>query len=134
MREKFIRFMQGRYGMDHLSRVLLGVGLGIVVLSMFLKNAAGTLLYTFGWIFVVFSYFRIFSKNIPKRYAENQAFYARTCKLRSFLGEQKNIWKQRKTHHIYTCPSCLQKIRIPKGKGKIEVKCPKCGTTFIRKS
>ena len=69
-----------------------------------------------------------------KRYAENQAFLAKTYGIRNFFRKQKNIWQQRRVYHIYTCPSCKQKIRIPKGKGKIEVRCPKCGTTFIKKS
>ena len=58
----------------------------------------------------------------------------KTYKIRNWFQNQKNIWQQRKVYHIYTCPSCKQKIRIPKGKGKIEVRCPKCGTTFIKKS
>ena len=113
MKEKFLRFMQGRYGADTLSKVLLGAGL-IVVL--------------------IYCYFRIFSRNVSKRYAENQAFLAKTYKIRMFFQRQKSIWKQRKVYHIYKCPGCKQKIRIPRGKGKIEIRCPKCGTTFIKKS
>ncbi|MFR5507562.1 MAG: MJ0042-type zinc finger domain-containing protein, partial [[Ruminococcus] torques] len=61
-------------------------------------------------------------------------YLMKTYKIRNWFQNQKNIWQQRKVYHIYTCPSCKQKIRIPKGKGKIEVRCPKCGTTFIKKS
>lgn len=134
MKEKLIRFMQGRYGVDQLSKFILILGLVFVVISALFNNALSLLTYILGWVMVIYCYFRIFSRNIPKRYAENQAYLAKTYKIRTFFGKQKNIWQQRKTHHIYTCPSCKQKIRIPKGKGKIEVRCPKCGTTFIKNS
>lgn len=135
MKEKLIRFMQGRYGIDQLSKFLLITGLAVVLLSAFFGEAAvSMLLYIFGWGVVIYCYFRIFSRNVQKRYAENQAYLMKTYKIRNWFQNQKNIWQQRKVYHIYTCPSCKQKIRIPKGKGKIEVRCPKCGTTFIKKS
>ncbi len=58
----------------------------------------------------------------------------RHTRLRTYIQQQKNSLAQRKVYHIYKCPGCKQKIRIPKGKGKIEIRCPKCGTTFIKKS
>ena len=135
MKEKLIRFMQGRYGIDQLSKFLLITGLAVVLLSaVFGETAVSMLLYIFGWGVVIYCYFRIFSRNVQKRYAENQAYLMKTYKIRNWFQNQKNIWQQRKVYHIYTCPSCKQKIRIPKGKGKIEVRCPKCGTTFIKKS
>ncbi len=135
MKERFIRFMQGRYGVDQLSKFLLIIGLVVVLVSAFFgSHPVSLILYLFGWVFVIYCYFRVFSRNVSKRYAENQAFLNRTYKIRNFFRSQKSIWTQRKTHHIYTCPSCKQKIRIPKGKGKIEIRCPKCGTTFIKKS
>lgn len=135
MKEKLIRFMQGRYGIDQLSKFLLITGLAVVLLSAFFgEPAVSMLLYIFGWGVVIYCYFRIFSRNVQKRYAENQAYLMKTYKIRNWFQNQKNIWQQRKVYHIYTCPSCKQKIRIPKGKGKIEVRCPKCGTTFIKKS
>ena len=135
MKEKLIRFMQGRYGIDQLSKFLLITGLAVVLLSaIFGETAVSMLLYIFGWGVVIYCYFRIFSRNVQKRYAENQAYLMKTYKIRNWFQNQKNIWQQRKVYHIYTCPSCKQKIRIPKGKGKIEVRCPKCGTTFIKKS
>ena len=110
-------------------------GIGVVLLSAFFgETAVSMLLYIFGWGVVIYCYFRIFSRNVQKRYAENQAYLMKTYKIRNWFQNQKNIWQQRKVYHIYTCPSCKQKIRIPKGKGKIEVRCPKCGTTFIKKS
>ena len=135
MREKLIRFMQGRYGIDQFSKTLLVLGVIVIVISAFLsEHPAALIFYLIGWAAVICSYFRIFSRNVSRRSAENQAFLNRTYKVRTFLQKQLNIWKQRKIYHIYTCPSCRQKIRIPKGKGKIEIRCPKCGKTFIRKS
>lgn len=135
MKEKMIRFMQGRYGVDTFSKFLLVVGLVVVLLSSFIGGrAVDTICYVVGWAVIIYCYYRMFSKNVTKRYAENQTFLAKTYKIRCFFQSKKNEWKQRKVYHIYKCPSCGQKIRIPKGKGKIEVRCPKCTTTFIKNS
>ena len=135
MKERIMRFMQGRYGVDTFCRFLLVAGLIVVFLSAFLgSSVVGMIFYLLGWVMIICCYFRMFSRNVSKRYAENQAFLAKTYKIRSFFQKQKNIWNQRRVYHIYTCPNCRQKIRIPRGKGKIEIRCPKCGTTFIKKS
>lgn len=135
MKEKFMRFMQGRYGVDQFSKSMLIAGLVVILLSSFFtRTGAGTLFYFLGWVLIIYCYFRIFSRNISKRYAENQAYLAKTYKIRTFFQRQKNSLNQRKVYHIYKCPGCKQKIRIPRGKGKIEIRCPKCGTTFIKKS
>ena len=135
MKEKLYRFMQGRNGVDSLSKFLLITGVVVVLLSaLFGSHPVGMFFYFPGWVVIIYCYFRMFSRNISKRYAENEAFLNRTYKIRSFFQKQINIWKQRRVYHIYTCPGCRQKIRIPRGKGKIEIRCPKCGTTFIKKS
>ena len=135
MKEKLYRFMQGRNGVDSLSKFLLITGVVVVLLSaLFGSHPVGMFFYFLGWVVIIYCYFRMFSRNISKRYAENEAFLNRTYKIRSFFQKQINIWKQRRVYHIYTCPGCKQKIRIPRGKGKIEIRCPKCGTTFIKKS
>lgn len=127
--------MQGRNGVDSLSKFLLITGVVVVLLSaLFGSHPVGMFFYFLGWVVIIYCYFRMFSRNISKRYAENEAFLNRTYKIRSFFQKQINIWKQRRVYHIYTCPGCRQKIRIPRGKGKIEIRCPKCGTTFIKKS
>lgn len=127
--------MQGRYGVDNYSKFLLILGLIVVLISSaFSGKTVGTFCYLLGWALVIYCYFRMFSRNVTKRYAENQKYLAKTYKIRCFFQKQKNMWKQRKAYHIYKCPSCGQKIRIPRGKGKIEVRCPKCSTTFVKKS
>lgn len=131
MKERLIRFMYGRYGVDAFSKFLVGVGLAIAIVTMFTRLPV---LSYVGWAVIIYSYFRMFSKNHPRRYAENQAFLKYTAGVRTFLAKQKYNFKQRKTHHIYNCPSCRQKIRVPRGKGKIEVRCPKCSSTFIKRS
>lgn len=131
MREKFYRFMQGRYGLDQFSRFLLGVMMVCMLVNFLIHSRA---LYTFAWLLLFYAYFRIFSKNHSARYAENQRYLNATARFRYWLDQQKKLAEERKYHHIYVCPKCRQKIRIPKGKGKIMVRCPKCYHEFQRRS
>lgn len=136
MKDKFYKFMQGRYGVDSFSKFTMGVALVSIVLAIFTSrgSALGSLLDTLGLAAIIYTYFRIFSRNIQKRYEENQKYLNTVSKLRGCLNREKNLMAQRKTHHIYTCPGCGQKIRIPRGKGKIEIECPKCHEKFVKRS
>ena len=137
MRDKFNKFMQGRYGVDDLSRFTMGVALVLIILAMFaniFSRTVGSTLDILGVAAIVYAYIRIFSRNIQQRYAENQKFLQMMSKFRFSFNKEKDLMKQRKTHHIYSCPGCGQKIRIPKGKGKIEIECPKCHTKFVKRS
>ena len=131
MKERFRRFMTGRYGNDQLNQLLSIVSVVLLIVAIFTK---WTLVYLLAVILIALCYFRMFSRNVRKRYDENVRFLNKTAKIRGFFKSQKNLMAQRKDYHIYTCPGCKQKIRIPRGKGKIEIRCPKCGTTFIKKS
>ena len=131
MKEKFIRFMYGRYGMDSFGKFTIIAGLVTMILAGWNDSL---LLSLVSWTCIVYSYFRMFSKNIYKRSSENQWCLNKTYKLRQAFYKQKNLMLQRKTHHIYKCPTCRQKIRIPRGKGRIEIRCPKCSSTFIKNS
>ena len=123
--------MYGRYGVDSLGKCLLGIGIAAAAATWFSDTRIFPLL---SWACILYAYFRMFSKNIYKRSAENRAYLNKTYKLRCFFARQKNMLVQKKTYHIYKCPSCKQKIRIPRGKGRIEIRCPKCSTTFIKNS
>lgn len=131
MKEKLMRFMSGRYGVDSLGKFALIAGVIIVVLAGLFDS---TVFYFLAWGLIILSYFRMFSKNIYKRSGENQKFLNKTYKIRCWFAKQKNISAQKKIYHIYKCPTCKQKIRVPKGKGKIEVRCPKCSTHFVKNS
>ena len=97
MKEKFLRFMQGRYGVDQFSKALLIAGLVVVLLSSFFTGkGVGTLFYFLGWVLIIYCYFRVFSRNISKRYAENQKYLAKTYKFRTYIQQQKNSLAQRK--------------------------------------
>lgn len=131
MKEKFMRFMYGRYGLDSFGKFLLILGL----VALFLSGRNEYLFFIFlSWAILIYEYYRMFSRDIYKRAAENQWYLSKTAKLRSFIYRHKNLMQQRKTHHIYKCPSCGQKIRIPRGKGRVEIRCPKCSARFIKKS
>ena len=136
MKEKFMRFMQGRNGVDQFARFTMGVALAAIVLTLFTgtRSGIGAFLDLFGMDAIVYTYFRIFSKNISKRYQENQKYLQMTDKLRARFQKEKRMMSQRKDYHIYSCPGCGQKIRIPRGGfKKVEIECPKCHTKFIKR-
>ena len=128
MREKFYRFMQGRYGNDRFNQFLMILALVCLVISFFGPN----IFYLFALAAIAYSYFRMFSRKIYARSAENQRYLKMEGRVRGFFSSQKRELAQRKDYHIYKCPNC--KHRIPSGHGKIEVRCPKCSTCFIRRS
>ena len=131
LRYRFSKFMQGRYGVDSLSRFLSIVLLVIIILGMFIRiPLSGTITL----VILVILYWRMFSRNIPKRYEENQKFLQIRDKLLGRFSDFGSNMSQMKDYHIYKCTRCNQKIRIPRGKGHIMVRCPKCGYEFHKKS
>ena len=117
--------------MDSLSRFLSIVLLAIIILGMFIRiPLSGTITL----VILVILYWRMFSRNIPKRYEENQKFLQIRDKLLGRFSDFGSNMSQMKDYHIYKCPRCNQKIRIPRGKGHIMVRCPKCGYEFHKKS
>ena len=131
LRYRFSKFMQGRYGVDSLSRFLSVVLLAVIILRMFIRiPLSGTITL----VILVILYWRMFSRNIPKRYEENQKFLQIRDKLLGRFSDFGSNMSQMKYYHIYKCPRCNQKIRIPRGKGHIMVRCPKCGYEFHKKS
>ncbi len=131
MKKRFLDFMAGRYGADELSRFMMGVCLVCLLLNMFTRWG---ILYAVALVLLGVCYFRMFSRNLSKRNAENQKYLNLLRDVRNRFSRAKNRAAQSKDYHIYKCPSCGQKIRIPRGKGKICITCPKCRTEFEKKS
>lgn len=130
MREKFARFMMGRYGVDRFSKFLTIFTIVLMVLGLFIHP----ILYYLGIVGMIYMYFRIFSRNRAKRSAENQWYLRKSYAVRNWFDKKKRMWKLKKTHKIFKCPTCSQKIKVPKGRGRIEIRCTKCGTKFIKRS
>jgi len=131
LKEKLMKFMYGRYGIDAFGKFTVALAFILILLANITDSG---LVSTLSWACLFYAYFRMFSKNIYKRAQENQLYLSKTANIRSWFYKQKNQFAQRKTHRIYKCPTCRQKIRVPKGKGRIEIRCPKCSTKFIKKS
>ena len=129
-RQKVMQFMQGRYGADQFSRFLIYLSLILLVITLFCRN---NFIYYIAVIVLFYSYFRMLSRNISRRYAENQKYLSLRYKVVGRFNWIRLRIKDSKTHRIFKCPSCSQKIRVPKGKGRISIKCPKCRIEFIKK-
>ena len=102
MKDKLNRFMQGRYGVDNFARFTLGVALFVIVVGSFMRqNAAGGVLDTVGFILIIYTYFRILSRNISARYAENQKYLGYTQKSAAGLPEEKYDGAKKNTSYLY---------------------------------
>ena len=134
LREKLAKLMYGRYGVDQLGRAMLIFALVLCVLSLFVPRRLSGIIYYISLILIILIYIRMFSKNIQKRYQENNKYLSLKASFLRKFQREKEIFSQRRFYHFYRCPRCRQRIRIPRGKGRIEIRCPKCSQTFIKKS
>lgn len=115
--------MTGRYGNDKLNMVILTAGVVLCFIGMFVGNAVAGLLLTMGsYVLLFWSLFRSFSRNTYKRYQENRRFLLQIDKLKD------------RNNRYFDCPKCRQTIRVPRGKGKISITCPRCKEKFIKKT
>lgn len=131
LKEKIDRFMIGRYGMDRLNQFLAILVLVLVAINIVTHSKVMDWLELIG---LILFYFRMLSKNVKAREEENQLYLRLYLKVQDMVMKWKFRFEQARKYHIYRCPNCGQKIRIPRGKGKVSIHCPKCNTDFIRKS
>ena len=120
---KFRTFMVGRYGTDKLNMVILSAGLVACLLSAFVGSVKINLLLTaVSYGLMIWALYRSFSRQTYKRYRENRKFL-------QFFDRLKD-----REHRYYDCPKCRQVVRVPRGKGKIAITCPKCKERFVKKT
>ena len=125
------RFMIGRYGSDHLSIALMGVWIFMWILSRFVDNKIIGIFYM---VIPVIIFYRIFSKDITKRYQENIKFLNIWNPIKNRTKTRIQQLKDFKHYRYFKCSNCKQILRVPKGKGKISITCPRCKNIMIKKS
>lgn len=130
MKEKLIRFMQGRYGVDTLNNHILILVIILFMLNIFFNIPLFNIL---GYILWLLAIYRMFSRQTYKRYQENEKYLQTIQPLKQFYNLQKKRLSDR-SHKYYRCPSCKQMVRLPKGKGQIVVTCPSCKHKFEKRT
>ena len=131
MRDRMIQFMRGRYGYDELGRVTMWSSL---ILFVIYALTGIRVLAVIAVILLALTDFRLLSRNTARRSEENRVFLKNTAFITRRAARFRQNVQNRRHYHIYRCPNCKQKIRIPKGKGRIEITCPRCHIEFIKKS
>lgn len=143
-RERFARFMYGRYGMDNFGKFLFYFALGLMIVNLFFKTSA---LYFISLALLIYGYFRCFSRNTYKRNYENDRYLRVSASVKGFFNKifpKQGCYSSKCNSYssnaytiqykIFKCPKCKQKLRVPKGKGKIMITCRKCGNEFVKRT
>jgi len=131
MRDKFYRFMAGRYGTDQLSRFLSYAALALIIINFIVKSS---ILWYGAVILLVIQYYRTFSRQIEKRRRENAWYLRKTYAITNGFKNWRERQRQRRDYVFFRCPACKSMLRVPRGKGKIRVTCRKCGNVFERRT
>ncbi len=126
-RERFARFMAGRYGIDRLYHFLIAICFILIVVNLFLRSLVVS---TLEFAVLIYATFRVLSRNIYKRQQENLVFLKILEKPSGFFKLIKCKFRDRKTHVYKKCPACKNNLRLPKQKGKHTVACPCCQNKF----
>ncbi|MEA4948357.1 MAG: hypothetical protein VB068_01710, partial [Petrimonas sp.] len=138
--ESFGAFMYGRNGMDQLSQFMLYLSLFLMIVSVILLSAfrrssiASTILDYAAIVILIFSYFRAFSHKVEKRRKENLKYLNAIHPISNWFRLRRQRFEMRENYKLFLCPKCKTTLRVPKGKGRINLTCPRCHTKFEGKS
>ena len=130
LQEKLNHLMEGRYGVDDLGRFILYAALILLLISAVVRNYVLSVVIT---VIVAYGLVRTFSRDYTRRYEENQRYLEFCERAREvWQGGARNI--RDREHAYFYCPRCHQLVRVPRGKGRIMIHCPKCGTDFEKRT
>ena len=159
--QRFRQFMVGRYGSDNLSRFMLATAFLMMILNPFFGSKTW-IFSVLVWLLLILVYLRMFSRNVQARYNENTRYLMiKERFLGFFRGKRNNSnsydsgygsyaggtyqgtgntaktggrYRSDAEHRIFRCPKCSQRVRVPRGRGMIEITCPRCGNSFRKRS
>ena len=142
IKQSLRRFMMGRNGADNLSVALLWTGLILYLLGSIVGSIQvsiifpllGMLLNLLGFAAYVFCIFRMFSRNLDKRRAENRRYVTMAEKKKTERRQARVRFQNRKTYKYFKCPGCKAWLRLSRGKGVVTITCSRCHTSFTQKS
>ena len=134
-RDWLYRFMSGRYGTDELSRFLFVAYLVCFVLSVVFGWFEDTMSIAFLlrlllWGILLWSLFRMLSRNINKRWNENQKYLALRTRVREWAKFTWARLRDIRTKRYRHCPHCRAVVRFPIKRGVHIVSCPRCRKQF----
>ncbi len=133
IRRFLYNFMQGRNGFDDLTKFVWILTIVFLFLS-FLPGIFGFVCSFIVFALIIYTWWRVCSRNVYKRSQENARYLARTAALRTKLRDSRVRFSMRKEYKFFTCPTCHTRLRVPRGKGKLQITCSKCGNRFSGKT
>ena len=128
---KVRKFLRGRNGMDTMAKDLYFFSMILLLVNVLFRSSFLRLLATLA---LGYSLFRCLSHSVNARQIENRKYLVYRNKTVNSFRFLKRRWEDRRMYRYYTCKKCGQKVRVPAGKGAIEITCPKCGNTFDKRT
>lgn len=127
----FRNFMQGRNGSDQLNLFLVVCAFALWIVEIFVPSLALSIIV---WALLIWSIVRMFSRNVTARRNENYKFCTWLYRVRGFFHGLPARLEDARSHKRFRCPNCHQKVRVPRGVGRVKVTCPRCGEKFERRT
>lgn len=131
MSARLAAWMRGRNGTDELATCALVLALLLVIINLFVHTFFLSVL---ALLLLVYAWWRMASRNIEAREKENRAFVRLLGPVRPWVRNPAAAFKEARTYKHLTCAKCGRKMRVPRGKGKLRVRCPQCNEQFITRT
>ena len=128
---RLLEWMRGRNGSDELGTFAVAISF-VLLLANFITGVRW--LSALALIAALYSCWRMSSTNVAARRSENQAFLRLVGPLAGKVSHPRETVAEARDYKHLTCPSCGQRVRVPRGKGKIRITCPSCQNKFDAQS